>query len=395
MSINSLSSHLKSIRFQPLFLLLITTLFILSSCQAETPTLPTLAATAVVAEADLPSPEPTPTIAPTATETATPLPPPALPTALPTRTPSPTPVATDTPTPTPTPTITPTPTPTLTPTPSPTPPIPPPPPPIALVPGNPTSYLSQFRLIAYYGSPLGRGLGILGNQPRNQTIRMLHGTIASYNPHNTDGRYLMPTFHMITTVAKPAPGPTGNYISHVDINFIYDWLVTANRANAAIIIEIQPGRAPVIDEVNRIRELLYYPHVHLGIDPEFTMNNEQVPGIQVGQIDAAQINEVQAVLNQIALELGVNRVLILHQFKDSMITNKQNIINYPHVELVIDGDGYGSPGPKIRNYQQYANEPGFEYGGFKLFPDHGDAPVMTPYEVMNSLNPQPVLIIYQ
>ena len=50
---------------------------------------------------------------------------------------------------------------------------------------------------------------------------------------------------------------------------------------------------------------------------------------------------------------------------------------------------------KVYNYNNYAQEAGFEYGGFKLFPVDGDFPVMTPQDVMTLLQPQPVIIIYQ
>jgi hypothetical protein len=62
---------------------------------------------------------------------------------------------------------------------------------------------------------------------------------------------------------------------------------------------------------------------------------------------------------------------------------------------VIDGDGVGANRVKIENYLQYASEPGFEYGGFKLFPTDGDYPVMSPNDVMTQLAPPPVIIIYQ
>ena len=378
----------------------------------------------------------TATAEPEGLATDTPLPPPtvaapSMPTPQPTRTPMPTstvtatalPTATDTPLPsdTPTPTETPTPSVTYTPTAEPppwdilpwlwnpaenapaTPPAPlPPPPELARSPGSPTPYLTQFRLIGFYGSPAGRGLGILGNQFRNETVRMIRGVIEEYRPYSTDGRYLMPLFHMITTVAKACvPEHLPNCTTQIDTALIYDWLVTADNNNAAVTLDIQPGRAPLMDEFNRIREFLYFPHVHLAIDPEFRVNDQQVPNQQIGTMDAEDINMIQAEMNQIALELGINRVLIIHQFKDSMITNKQNIINYPHVELVINGDGYGPPGPKIRNYQQYAAEPGFEYGGFKMFTDQVDnrliydVPFMLPQRVMTVLDPQPVIIMYQ
>jgi hypothetical protein len=78
-----------------------------------------------------------------------------------------------------------------------------------------------------------------------------------------------------------------------------------------------------------------------------------------------------------------------------MLPDKPLIEGYPFVEMVIDGDGYGPAGPKIRNYLQYAGEPGFEYGGFKLFPTDGDSPLLLPDEVMTALYPPPSIIIYQ
>jgi hypothetical protein len=124
------------------------------------------------------------------------------------------------------------------------------------------------------------------------------------------------------------------------------------------------------------------------------MNAAQVPGAHIGQLYAAQINEIQARLNAVGAEIGLNRVLILHQFRPSMLPDKALIEDYPFVEIVIDGDGVGPANVKIQNYITYADEPAFEFGGFKLFPTDGDYPILSPAEVMG-LEPQPALIIYQ
>ena len=76
-----------------------------------------------------------------------------------------------------------------------------------------------------------------------------------------------------------------------------------------------------------------------------------------------------------------------------MVVNKAGIINYPFVELVFDADGFGSPGNKLADYWQYAGEPGFEFGGLKMFYEW-DSPLMTPEEIM-SVGPPPAVIIYQ
>jgi hypothetical protein len=260
-----------------------------------------------------------------------------------------------------------------------------------LVPGQPQGYLDKFRLVAYYGSPLGRALGILGNQSRPQTLRLLRGEAATYQALSPN-HLVLPGYHMVTTVANPYPP---DYRHHVELGIIEEWIASAKATGVAVILDIQPGRANLMDEFNRIRYLLYEPHVHLALDPEFAMEEGQVPGVQLGKMYAAQINEIQVNMNGIGFEIGLNRILILHQFADRMLPDKELIEPYPFVELVIDGDGFGSPYNKIRNYNQYSGEPGFEYGGFKLFPLDGDDPLMSPEYVMSALFPPPVIIIYQ
>ena len=86
-------------------------------------------------------------------------------------------------------------------------------------------------------------------------------------------------------------------------------------------------------------------------------------------------------------------MLIIHQFDNRMIEGKDVIEDYPLVELVWDADGFGGPGAKVADYVQYAAEPGFEYGGFKIFYRY-DVPVMTPEQVLG-LEPFPAFVVYQ
>jgi hypothetical protein len=343
----------------------VTTAVFLIACQlppqllTATEPLPTLVPTLSILP-NPPTPVPPTAVqpAPTATQTATAVPP----------SPSPSPSPTTTPSPSATPTASYQ---------------------LTLNPAQPQGYLSQFRLVAFYGSPIGPGLGILGELPREQMQQQLLATVAQYKPFSD--RPILPAYHLVTTVANPNPP---YYYHRIDIEIIEQWVDEAMALETAVILDIQPGRANLIAEFERLEPLLRLPHVLLALDPEFAMNDWQVPSVNVGQIYAAQINEIQARLNSIGKEIGLNRVLILHQFSPAMLPDKSLIEDYPFVELLIDGDGVGSPGAKIRNYTTYAAEPAFEFGGFKLFPTDGDHPLMTPAEVMG-LEPQPVLIIYQ
>ena len=355
---------------------------------------PTVKATAEVVDRSTATFTP---ISATATSTLTPPPPtreePAKPTLKPTATDTPTPVATDTPTSTPTATATATidPASLVTDTPFPPPPIPIPE--LNLAPGSPQPYLSKFTLLTYYGTPNGPSLGILGAQARFYTNNELRNLRRDYQPLVAGDKFVIPTYHIITSVADNFPGANGDYNHWLDWGIIQDWIAEADRLGYAVILDIQPGQNDLMEEFDRVWGLLYNPHVHLALDPEFVMDPGEVPGEHLGQMRAEDINAIQARMNGIGFEIGLNRVLILHQFEDSMLPDKANIQGYPFVELVIDADGFGSPGSKISDYNQYAVEPGFEYGGLKLFYQF-DSPLMSPRDVM-SLSPQPAVIIYQ
>ena len=306
----------------------------------------------------------------------------AVPTLVQTAAPPPTPTATRTPTHTPSPTATAT----NTPRPSATP---------TATPAPPQPYLAQFRLVSYYGVPNTAVLGILGAQPREQTIVALRELAGQYQALSSDGRRVMPTFHLITTIADAIPGPYSAYSHQLSEGVVADWVKAAEAAEMAIVLDVQPGWADLDGELERLWPYLAQPHVHLAVDPEFVMTiSGGVPGNKLGQMSAAQINAIQARLNAIGEKIGLHRVLIIHQFEDSMVLNKWELIDYPYVELVIDADGFGDPASKSRDYEQYAQESGFEYGGFKLFYNGWDVPLMSAADVMG-LKPLPAVIIYQ
>ncbi len=264
------------------------------------------------------------------------------------------------------------------------------------MPATPEPYLARYTIVSFYGSAEGAGMGILNFREPPQLLEELRQRAAEYQallPH----KEVLPGFHIIVTIADPWFGEDGNFNHHLSLEAIEGWLAFAEQEGIAVVLDIQPGHAPVQEEFERIRHLLYRPHVHLALDSEYTMERTadglyEIPGQVLGSLYAAQINPIQQQLQQIALEIGVNKALILHQFEDEMLPDKENIVDYPNVELVIDSDGFGGP-DKVRDYQQYAAEAGFEYGGFKLY-RNWDNPLLTPEEVMG-LQPPPAVVIYQ
>jgi hypothetical protein len=342
--------------------------------------------------------DPTPT--PTPTRTAIPTP---------THTPTPTSTPTPTPTDTPTPTFTPTPIPTVTPAPTFTPapvltttaPITPTttkwngaeatPVTDCAAPRSPQSTIRGRRIVAFYGT-VGPGLGILGRYSIGETLEMLEAQIQPYRALDPCVE-TVPAFHIIVTVADANPGADGDYNHRMAREDVQAWIDGVAAASGISVLDVQIARSTVEIELAYVEPLLRQPGVHLAVDPEFIAGVDEVPGTDLGTIDGETINAIQAWLNGVAEETGEHKMLVIHQFDDRMATNKDVIQDYPLVDLVWDADGYGGPGAKVGDYQQYRNEGGFEYGGFKIFYNH-DVPVMTPGQVM-ALDPPPAYIIYQ
>jgi hypothetical protein len=95
------------------------------------------------------------------------------------------------------------------------------------------------------------------------------------------------------------------------------------------------------------------------------------------------------------------RMLVVHQFADKMIQDREEVISHrDRVILIHTADGFGAPKLKKATYQRNANAENMPIKGFKLFfksdfPLAGfDMPLMSPVEVMQ-LEPRPSLVIYQ
>ncbi|MCU0521263.1 MAG: hypothetical protein MUF84_11295 [Anaerolineae bacterium] len=258
---------------------------------------------------------------------------------------------------------------------------------------DPASPFHNAVWVGLYGTPAGRGLGILGRATATETVTMAVQQAEAY-------RALIPTmsvvpfFHMVVTIADPFPGPSGTYVHRVSAERIQLWIDVARANGMVSVLDIQPGYSSLESELAFVDPFLRQPGVHLALDPEFMMlDGVSVPGQRIGTMTGAHVNQAQAWLDAIAAEIGERKVLIIHQFDDRMFSGKADIIDYPAVALVWDADGFGGPGAKVADYRQYAAEAGFEYGGFKLFYEY-DVPVMTPAQVLE-LVPLPAFVVYQ
>lgn len=245
------------------------------------------------------------------------------------------------------------------------------------------------QVLSYYGNPYSQLLGILGElEPEELAVR-LREHAAVYDELNGP-RGVLPAFHIVYALALKHPGDDGLYLRHVDEETLQTYIDIACRNRLLVFLDLQIGRSDVKTEIERAMPFLRLAHVHLALDPEFAMAPGEVPGESVGSLDADDINLAQRMLQELVEREGLpDKILIVHQFDDGMITRKERIEDFPRVRFVIDMDGFGPKEVKQTKYQWYAAPA--EYSGIKLF-FRQDIDLMAESDVLRL---RPNVIIYQ
>ncbi len=262
----------------------------------------------------------------------------------------------------------------------------------------PGSILPKKRIVAYYGNPLSKKMGALGEFPKDQMLQKLKAEVARWQAADPS-MPVQPALHLIAVVAQGAPGKDGMYRMIMPdriVEQVYGW---AKEAGAIMFIDIQTGHDNIRNVLPRFEWILKNPDVHLGIDPEFNMGKGGAkPGKKIGTYDADDINYASGYLRDLVRKYNLPpKVFTVHRFTRGGVTNSRKIILRPEVQMVMHMDGWGAPWLKRDSYKDYIVAEPVQYTGFKLF-YHNDTkkgdPLMTQQDLLK-LNPKPVYIQYQ
>lgn len=216
------------------------------------------------------------------------------------------------------------------------------------------------------------------------------------------GKEVVPVIHLIYAMAIPCE-PGKDCLFYMDVpggwDIVEDYIRPAAARGWQVILDTQMGKSNPVEQLQRMIDKGYldYPNVHVAMDPEFKVHpGEDLPGIPIGQLDAHDINKAQRMLDDLVKRRNLpKKVLMVHQFGDpnvrdgnpDMILNKKSLETLPGVDLVLDADGFGAPGIKVKKYNLITDPveyPFVKYRAIKLFffnpyeeRHHGDKPVMT------------------
>jgi hypothetical protein len=260
--------------------------------------------------------------------------------------------------------------------------------------------LPKSRIVAYYGNPHSKKMGVIGEYPEPQMLAMWDRTVAAWKAADPKTP-VVPAIHLVTVVAQGAPGADGMWRRWEDSSMIertYKW---AKSRNGILFLDIQASHSTLQKELPRLLPWLARPDVHLGVDPEFYMHYEREgarPSSKIGMMMASDINYVIRTLDKLVADKNIPpKILVVHRFTKKMVPDAENIRPTSRVQVVMHMDGWGPPWLKFDSYRDYIVDHPVQYTGFKLFYHNdtkkGDA-LLTPSELLQ-LRPRLSYIQYQ
>lgn len=259
----------------------------------------------------------------------------------------------------------------------------------------PGAILPSRRIIAYYGNPLSRRMGVMGEYPPDQMLAMLDAEVAIWEAADPSTP-VQPALHLIAVVARDNPGPDGKYRGRMADTLIERVAQWAATRDALVFLDVQVGLSTLQEELPRLAPFLRRPNVHLGIDPEFSMKNGGIPGKRIGTFDATDINYAVGFLAALAREHRVPpKLLVIHRFTGRGVTNARNIRLNPHVQIVMHMDGFGTPTLKRGTFNSHIRTEPVQFVGWKQFyKERNDNPRTTVREIL-ALRPRVLYVQYQ
>lgn len=262
----------------------------------------------------------------------------------------------------------------------------------------PGAILPYYRIVAFYGNLYSKRMGILGEIPKDSMFKKLQYEISRWKAADS-ALPVKPALHYIAVSAQGSPGKDNMHRMRMPFHQIDTMVNWAKEINALVFLDIQVGHSTVKEEVPQLEKYLKMPQVHLGIDPEFSLKNGEVPGTKIGTFNSDDVNAAIDFLQDVVKKNNLPpKILIVHRFTQGMITGYEKIKKVPEVQVVMDMDGWGDRILKRSTYLRYIYKEPVQFTGFKLFYKNdlkkGDHIMFTPEELVKFI-PKPIYIQYQ
>lgn len=264
----------------------------------------------------------------------------------------------------------------------------------AQLPGGGQRMFPGRALVALYGHPSGGALGALGEQGIAATITRAAQIAVPYR--SLYDVPVVPALEIIATVASGSAGADKDYSNETPLETLLPLIDAATTAGMYVVLDLQPGRADLVEQAQRYRSLLLRPNVGLALDPEWALTSDQKPLKQIGSLSATQVNAVLAWLADLTREANLpQKLVVLHQFTLAMLGDERRIdTTHDELALLVHADGQGGRSAKESTWASIVNAaPDGVHFGWKNFYDE-DPQLASPADTVRR-TPEPLMVSYQ
>ena len=263
------------------------------------------------------------------------------------------------------------------------------------LPGGGQVALPGKTYVALYGTPSTGALGVLGEQPIEQTVERAEEHAGWYT--DLTDQTVVPTLEIIATIASAGPGADGDYSEEIPVSELEPLVDLAAEHGQYVVLDLQPGQTDFLTQAKIYEDLLLRPNVGLALDPEWRLGPGEKHLVQIGHVDVEEVNGVVEWLADLTRDNDLpQKILVLHQFQIRMITDVDSVDqSRDEVAVLIHADGQGAQPDKQTTWRAlHQNAPSIRYWGWKNFYDE-DVPMLTAAETMSQVSPLPDFISYQ
>jgi len=170
----------------------------------------------------------------------------------------------------------------------------------------------QEILVAYYGQPNSRFMGIVGRHSLPELVELVKATAQNYQELLPEYS-VVPAIYLIFGTVQPE-GRIG-FMSDALVNRYIEY---AKEHNVHIILDHQIGRYSLQQTMDRLLPYLIHPNVHLAVDFEWRTER---PMQEIGFVRGEELTWMQQYMSDFLTSnnLPNTKFLIFHQFKSYMV----------------------------------------------------------------------------
>jgi hypothetical protein len=135
-----------------------------------------------------------------------------------------------------------------------------------------------------------------------------------------DATATVATVELVVTESSGTAGKDGNYSTELSVEAVRPAVQAALDAGQQVLLEIQPGRAPFVDQVKRYADLLALPGVGVSLD----LGTRRAGGLvkQDGVVPAEEINAVVSYLSGLVESKALpEKMVVVHASTPRAVSN--------------------------------------------------------------------------